>query len=206
MSGHAGVRGGFTLLEVLVGLTVASIALTAGMLALSSVQDRSEHAEDATRVALSGATQRTVLVDWLSGARMRAATGEQFEGMQNDEGGRLVHQLVLPTTSRTPLGVTSTVLGLYIDHDPETPERGLVVEMTGATFGEEPRRMELVPEAGELLIRYLSDVGGVPVWEDTWSARNRLPRLVELTLAPAPGETLPLLLQFPIRVALGGGL
>jgi hypothetical protein len=155
--------------------------------------------------AVSGATQRGLIVEWLAGARLRAVTGERFEGMQNDEGGELIHQLVLPTTARTPLGVTSSVIGLFIDHDPDTPERGLVAELTGATFGETARRMELVPEAGELYIRYLTDVDGMAVWSDTWSGRNRLPRLVEITLEPAPGAVLPLLLQFPIRVALGGG-
>jgi prepilin-type N-terminal cleavage/methylation domain-containing protein len=201
-----GARNGFTLLEVLVGLSVASIALMAGMLALGAVQDRSEHAEEASRTALSGATQRAVLVEWLNGARMRAVTGERFEGMKTDERGEMIDQLVLPTTARTPLGVSSTVIILYIDNDPETPERGLVAELTGATFGEEPRRMELVPEAGAIYLRYLTEVAGVQVWDDTWSGRTRLPRLVELTLEPARGETLPLLLQYPIRVAPGGGL
>jgi prepilin-type N-terminal cleavage/methylation domain-containing protein len=199
-------RGGFTLLEVLVGLTVASIAITAGVLALGAVQDRTEHAEAASVAAISGATQRALLVEWLAGARTRATTGERFEGMQNDEGGRLVHRLVLPTTARTPLGVTSSVVGLYIDTDPETPERGLVAELSGAVFGGEIRRMELVPEAGVLYVRYLTDVDGLPVWDDTWSGRNRLPRLIEITLEAARGESLPPLLQFPIRVALGGGL
>jgi hypothetical protein len=146
-----------------------------------------------------------MLVEWLTGARMRAPTGEQFEGMQSDEGGVMVDMLMFPTTALTPLGSPS-VVGLYIDDDPDTPERGLVAELTGATFGPETRRMELVPEAGRMVIRYLGQVQGVPVWEDTWQGRNQLPRLVEITLYPAAGETLPLLLQYPIRAALGGGL
>jgi hypothetical protein len=145
-------------------------------------------------------------VEWLSGARARAVTGERFEGMQADEGGRLVDQLLFPTSARTPLNASSTVVGLYLDDDPDTPERGLVAEMTGTSFGEAPRRMELVPEAGHMEIRYLNLVQGIPVWEETWEGRNQLPRLVEITLYAAPGEVLPPLLQFPIRAALGGGL
>jgi prepilin-type N-terminal cleavage/methylation domain-containing protein len=199
-------RPGFTLVELLVGLMVAGIALMAGVLALAAVQDRSVHADEAAHAAVSGATQRAMLVEWLNGARFRAATGEQFEGMQADEQGRIVDQLMFPTTARTPLGVSSTVIGLYIDDDPDTPERGLVAEMTGMTFGQEPRRMQLVPEAGSMHIRYLGMTQGVPIWEEVWSGRNQLPRLVEITLLPAPGETLPPLLQYPIRAALGGGL
>ncbi|HSJ23643.1 MAG TPA: prepilin-type N-terminal cleavage/methylation domain-containing protein [Longimicrobiales bacterium] len=199
-------RGGFTLVEVIVGLLVASIAMTAGMLALAGVQDRSAHAEEFSLAVSGGATQRAMLVEWLSGARARAVTGEMFTGMQADEQGRMVDQLLFPTSSPTPLGVTSTVVALYIDDDPDTPERGLVAELTGATFGEEPRRMELVPEAGAMEIRYLGLTQGVPIWEETWDGRNQLPRLVQITLFAAPGEALPPLLQYPIRAAMGGGL
>jgi prepilin-type N-terminal cleavage/methylation domain-containing protein len=197
-------RPGFTLLEVLVGLTVASLALLAGMLALGTVRDLGGQADGVARAAAAGATQRSALVDWLAGARMRAPTGEMFEGMQQDEGGRMVDVLLLPTTARTPLDGSVTVIGLYIDNDPDTPERGLVAEMTGMTPGEEPRRMELVPEAASLIIRYLGDGSASDEWEDTWSARNRLPRLIEVTLLPAAGDSLPLLLRYPIRVAPGG--
>jgi prepilin-type N-terminal cleavage/methylation domain-containing protein len=202
----AAARGGFTLVELIVALVVAAIALTAGMLALGTVHDRSVHAEELSLGVASGATQRAMLVDWLASAAIRAVTGEQFEGMQADQGGRIVDQLMFPTTARTPLHVASTVIGLYIDLDPDTPERGLVAEMTGMNFREEVRRMELVPEAGGMEIRYLGLTQGVPVWEETWEARNRLPRLVEITLHPAPGEVLPPLLQLPIRAALAGGL
>jgi prepilin-type N-terminal cleavage/methylation domain-containing protein len=199
-------RSGFTLVELVVALTVSAVALTAGMLTLAAVQDRAVHAEELSHAVASGATQRAMLVEWLSSATVRAVTGEQFEGMQADEGGRIVDQLMFPTTARTPLHVSSTVIGLYIDLDPDTPERGLVAEMTGMNFREEVRRMELVPQAGAMEIRYLGLTQGVPIWEDTWEARNRLPRLVEITLHPAPGEVLPPLLQLPIRVALAGGL
>lgn len=199
-------RPGFTLLEVLIGLTVASMAMLIGMTALGTVQDRGGDAQEYAAAVSSGATQRAMLVEWLTSARFRAVTGEQFEGMQADEGGRIVDQLMFPTSARTPMGVASAVVGLYIDTDPDTPERGLVAELTGTTFGEEPRRMMLVPEAGAMEIRYFNLVQGVPVWEEIWEARNRLPRMVEITLHPAPGETLPPLLQYPIRAAMGGGL
>ncbi|MEX1183305.1 MAG: hypothetical protein WEF86_08705, partial [Gemmatimonadota bacterium] len=129
-------------------------------------------------------------------------TGEEFVGMQQDEGGEIVDLLLFPTTSRTPLDGSSTVVGLYVDHDPETPERGLVAEMTGMTFGGEPRRMELVPEVGRMLIRYLPVEQNAP-WDVTWQSRNSLPRAVEITLFPVAGDSLPLLLRYPIRVALG---
>jgi prepilin-type N-terminal cleavage/methylation domain-containing protein len=196
-------RNGFTLVEVLVGLTVASLALLAGMGALGFVADRSHDAEDTTLAAVSGATQRALLVEWLAGARYRAPTGEQFEGIQDERGGALMDMLLFPTTARTPLESGTTVIALYIDVDPATPERGLVAEMTGTVFDVEPRRMELVPEAAAMQLRYLPDGGG-SAWESAWLSRNMLPRMIEITLEPASGDSLPLLLRYPIRVSLAG--
>lgn len=194
-------RCGFTLIEVLVGLAVASLAMLAGMSALGFVSDRSGHAEAATVSAVGGATQRALLVEWLSGARFRAPTGEQFEGMDDDLDGDRSSMLLFPTTARTPVAGGSSVVGLYIDDDAGTPERGLVAEMTGVTFGVEPTRMELVPEAGLMRIRYLPHDAGA-VWDSTWVDAG-LPRAVEITLFPARGDSLPLLLRYPIRVAMG---
>jgi len=196
-------RRGFTLIEVLVGLTVASLALLSGMAALGFIDERARHAEAALAHAIGGATQRALITDWLAGARARAVTGEQFEGMLEDFGQSTSSLLLLPTVAQTPLQGATTVVGLYIDTDAETPERGLVAEMTGVRLGEEPRRMELVPEAGRLVIRYLtaSDGTGEWSWVDEWASQQAMPRMVELSLEPAAGATLPPLLQYPIRVA-----
>jgi prepilin-type N-terminal cleavage/methylation domain-containing protein len=198
-------RGGFTLLEVLVGLSVASLVLLAGMAALGTVNENAGRAETAAIDAVAGASQRALLVDWLSAARYRAPTGEQFEGMQQDLDGQLQDLLFFPTTARTPLDGPYTVVGLYIDVDPETPERGLVAEMTGNRIGEEPRRFEIVPEAASMRIRYLtSSADGFPEWVSLWQSRQGLPRAIELTLEPAAGDSLPRLLRLPIRAATAG--
>ena len=195
-------RSGFTLVEVIVGMTVASLALAAGFAALGFVQDRSTRAEEVTRVAVGGAAQRSMLVDWLAGARLRATTNEQFEGMEGGEVDQPMDYMLFPTTARTPLEGWSTVVGLYIDDDPNTAAFGLVAELTGSVFGAEPRVVSLVPEAGAMQIRYLPNVDGTTEWTDGWAGRNALPRGIEITLYPTPGDTLPLLLRYPIRVAL----
>src|SRR5688500_13732987 len=184
---HAGV----TLVELLVGLTVASLALLAGMSTIGFVADRSTHAEEAARVAIGGATQRGMLVDWLNNAQLNAPTGERFEGMEEDLGGLPTDLLLVPTTARTPLAGSTTVVGLYIDVDPETPEQGLVAEMTGMVAGVEVYRMALVPQAGRLRVRYLGTAGDEE-WIETWQT-NRLPRGLELSLDPWEGDTLPTL-------------
>jgi hypothetical protein len=41
-------------------------------------------------------------------------------------------------------------------------------------------------------------------WLDGWiTTQTRLPRAVEIVLEPARGDSLPLLLRYPIRVTMG---
>jgi prepilin-type N-terminal cleavage/methylation domain-containing protein len=69
-SGRNARRGGFTLMEVIVGLVVASLTIAAGFATLAFVSERSAAAEVATSAALEGAAGRTLLVEWLSSARL----------------------------------------------------------------------------------------------------------------------------------------
>lgn len=200
------MQAGFTLMEVLVGLIIASIALSAGFATLTFVGDRARAAEAATLTALEGATTRALLVDWLLGARARSSNGAgSFQGHDGEAEGLDTDELIFPTTAGTPLQVPNTLVRLYIDEEDETPERGLVAEMI-ERLQDEPRRFELVPSASRLILRYLPDMGGAPgiEWVDGWiMTQTRLPRAVEIVLEPAPGDSLPLLLRYPIRVTMG---
>jgi prepilin-type N-terminal cleavage/methylation domain-containing protein len=194
------VRGGFTLMEVVVGLAVASLALAAGFGALSLVGDRGRHADNAAAEVLHGAAQRAQLQELLAGARLRHA-GERFQGLSAELLGLASDELYLPTTGRTVLDEPVSLARLYIDTDPTTPVHGLVAEVI-ARAGDEPVYQELVPDAGRLILRYgVVDPLGQVAWESSWTA-NRLPQAIELTLEPAPGRSLPPLLAYPLRVRL----
>jgi prepilin-type N-terminal cleavage/methylation domain-containing protein len=72
-------RDGFTLIEVLVGMVVAALALSAGFAALAFVKERADQAEAAMVPAVAGAGTRALLTEWLAGARLRApGRGERF--------------------------------------------------------------------------------------------------------------------------------
>lgn len=198
-----GSRGGFTLVELLVGLTVSALALTAGFTALAFVGERSRHADQAAAAALEGAAARGTLVDWLAGARLRGAgRQERFQGLDAEEHGVPSDELTFPTTARTPLQVAETLVRLYIDADLDTPEQGLVAELS-ERMTDEPRRVQLLPRVSRLEVRYLPDVEEATEWLPSWLNGNQLPRAVELTLGVEPPDTLPPLLRFPIRVPLG---
>lgn len=195
-------RGGFTLVEVLVGMAVAALALAAGFTTLAFVQDRADHAEAAVVPALAGATTRALLTEWLSGALSRApGRGERFQGLDAAEAGGVADELVLPTTARTPLSVGTTVVRLYVDAQDSTVERGLVAELTERVT-DVPRRVELLPQVTGMEIRYLPDVEEATEWLPSWIGNRSLPRAVEIRLASAGRDSLPSILRHPLRVHL----
>jgi prepilin-type N-terminal cleavage/methylation domain-containing protein len=202
-SAMAGDVRGFTLMEVLIGLTVAALALTAGFATLGFISDSNDPVDEAASLALRGATTRNLLTEWLGEARYSAGRmGESFQGYDGEVFGTQSDELIFPTTASTSLGVGITTVRLYIDLDEGTPERGLVAALTELVT-DEPRLVELVPEAGSLEIRYLLPIEGtMGEWMDGWIS-NRLPQAILLTLGPNRHDTLPPLLQYPLLVPLG---
>jgi len=196
------VSRGFTLMEVLIGLTVAALALTAGFATLGFLSDSDEPVDVASALALRGATTRNLLTEWLGEARYRVGRrGETFQGLDGEVYGTPADELIFPTTASTPLGVGTSVVHLYIDDDRDTPERGLVAALTELAT-DEPRVVELVPEAGSLELRYLLPVEGTTgEWVDGWIS-NRLPGAIQMILRSTGPDTLPPLLQYPLLVAL----
>jgi len=189
-------------MEVLIGLTVAALALTAGFATLGFLSDSDEPVDVASALALRGATTRNLLTEWLGEARYRVGRrGETFQGLDGEVYGTPADELIFPTTASTPLGVGTSVVHLYIDDDRDTPERGLVAALTELAT-DEPRVVELVPEAGSLELRYLLPVEGTTgEWVDGWIS-NRLPGAIQMILRSTGPDTLPPLLQYPLLVAL----
>jgi prepilin-type N-terminal cleavage/methylation domain-containing protein len=194
---------GFTLVEVVVALAVGAIVILAGFSALALVQDRSAHAADATVAALEGATARATLYRWIADARLQSQdAGVAFEGNPAGVDGRSSDEILFPTLARTPVPSQVSIVRLYLDDDPSTPETGLVAEFS-ALLGEEPLRVVVVPEATGLQIRYLPD-GGEPgvAWTDNWVGQGSLPRGVELILDLPLGSSVSPLLRLPLRIPL----
>ena len=189
-------------MEVLIGLTVAALALTAGFATLGFISDTDEPVDVASALALRGATSRNLLTEWLGEARYRVGRrGMTFQGLDDEVYGAETDEMIFPTTASTPLGVGTTVVRLFVDLDESTPERGLVAELTELPT-DEPRMVELVPEAGTMTLRYLLPIEGtVGEWVDGWIS-NRLPQAIELVLGPSRNDTLPPLLRYPLLVPL----
>lgn len=196
-------RPGTTLLELIVGLVLMSAALAAGYSAFNGVADQRERAVFAMNATAREALVRRTIGDWLRGARVTVDDdGPPFVGTDGIREGRSDDEVAFLTTAPTLAGITEGYVRLFIDRDPETPERGLVAELS-EWRGPRLERIELVPEATALDVRYLS---GPPnrFWVPSWISSSAVPVGVEIILAAAPDDPLPRLLRRPILAAVRG--
>ncbi len=195
-------RPGMTLIELLVGLTIVSVALGAGYSAFAGVVDHRERTVHAMDDAAREAVIRRTLVEWIRGAELTIDEGgPPFVGMDAVWDGYADDELTFLTSAPTFAGVGKVVVRLLIDRDDGTPERGLVAELS-EWRGKRRERLELVPEAVALDAHYLFDSHGRR-WVPGWITSSVLPLGVELQLAAGPGDTLPPLLRQPVLAAMG---
>lgn len=198
--------GGMTLLELVIGITVTGLALSAGFGAFAMLGDRRARLEAAMDEVAHAATVRSDITRWLGGAHLLAEEGgPSFRGLDGVWEHRFPDdELTFLTTAPTPLGTGEAVMRIYVDRDSETVERGLTAAfMTwrGATV----TRLELDPHVSGLDARYLSGVMGRPAWLSSWISTTLLPAGVELRLTSAQHDTLPPLLRLPIHVSFRSG-
>lgn len=198
-------RGGMTLMELMVGLAVAGLALAAGVAAVRSVADhRRRAAESAARVEHAAAVRRRVL-EWLSGAQLSPeAGGPEFRGIAGNSKEGSEDQLSFVTQADPRLARGVAQVRLYVDRDSVTPERGLVAAVTEWRGATPEERVELVPAATGLRARYLSALSAQPVWLSSWISSSVLPRAVELRVEAPVTDSIPPLLRLPLLVTLGG--
>lgn len=196
-------RRGMTLIELLVGLVVGSAAIAGGYGALAVVLDQRDRAETAVAGTVRAAAQRRTLAAWLAGARLTVEDrGIQVRGLDGYFEDRADDELTFLTTAPTPASDGETIVRLYLDRDSLTAERGLVAELS-AVGSLAVERAEIESAAGGLELRYLTSMLGQAEWLPSWISSTVLPLAIELTLLPAPGDSLPSLLRLPVRVPIG---
>lgn len=196
---------GMTLLELVVGLTVTGLALTAGFAALGSLGDRRREGEDAMTAVAKAANERQEITAWLTGTHLVADEGgPEFRGLDGTREQTPDDDLSFLTTAPTPLGTGETLVRLYVDHDEATPERGLTAAFA-EWRGTAVTRLEIDSTIVGMDARYLSGILGRRGWLPSWVTTTILPAGVEIRLIGAPDDTLPPLLRLPIVVPLGAG-
>ncbi len=194
-----------TLLELVVGLTVTGLVLTAGFGALGVLGDRRQAVEATATAEARAAAERQALVDWLGGARLVADEGgPEFRGLDGVRDRMPDDQITLLTTALTPLGQGDMIVRLYVDRDSATPERGFTAAFA-EWRGTAVSRVELDPRVAGFDVRYRSARLERQDWFPSWVSSTLLPAGVEIRLLPASGDSLPALLRLPILVPLRSG-
>jgi hypothetical protein len=209
-----------TLVEVVVALTVAGLALTTGYGALALIVDRSTQADDVASAAIHEAVMRQTLTEWLAATRVGGPQSRTaFEGLDGEYDGQPDDVVAFLTSAVTPAGARETLIMLYIDREEATPERGLVAALVPWTSAGMPstgarapmaadaqqtatvvRRLELAPEATSLDIQYRSGLLGDARWLPSWISTSVPPSGIELRVGAPDSASLPRLLRLPLRV------
>ena len=192
-----------TLIELLVGLVITGFALAFAYGALSAAIDHRARVSDATVALEESVRVRRTLASWIGGARLSIdLAGPDYRGIDAIDGADDDDELRFLTQAPTFLGTRSTVVKLYVDRDPKSPERGLVAELA-EWRGPRTERVELEPSVTGLDIRYLSSVLEKESWTTSWISTSILPAAVELRLVASDPEAIPPVLRLPVVVPLG---
>lgn len=193
-------RPGLTLVEVVVTLVVAGLAMASGYAALSLLVDRRTQVRDTIADAVAGAELRATLESWIGGAELTVEEDlTEFRGLDGHHRGVPDDALTLYTSATTAATETGSMIRLFVDRSDSSRTTGLTLEVLpqGARAS---RFLELDARIISLDIRYLSAHLGAPEWSNSWVSSSILPRAVEVRLAASSPDSLPALLRLPILV------
>lgn len=195
-------RRGLTLIELVVTLVIASLAMISAYTALTTLVDRRENALEVFDRAIAAAELRKTLEHWIGGAELTIEEDDVlFRGLDGQHTGLPDDVLVLRTGAATPTTDPGATLRLFVDRNDSTPAQGLSVEVRRS--GELTAHVfELEPRVVSLDIRYMSSLLGPPEWGTSWVSATLLPVAAELRLAGVHADSLSEVLRLPILVPI----
>lgn len=196
---------GFTLLELVVALAIAGLAVSAGYSVVALLTDRGGELATASRESSRVAGVRSEIVDWLGEAIVDdARLTPSFSGLDRLRGSVPDDELTFITTARTPLDVSRTQVRLFIARD----SAGSVIGLTATLRdwdGSSTIRIPLDSTVGTMDLRFrtsnFEEHGGL----DSWISPSALPQSVRIVFGGDGERELPRLLRLPILVPLRNG-
>lgn len=189
-------RRGFTLVEVVVAVAIGGLVTLTAAGTAASVLELTEHADAHLSGTLRSAAVRTQLREWLRASyASRDSTYEAaftgFDGPQNGADALRFH-VVDPTA--TVRGRASIVLAIDAAPGGGPSLVAVIQPEAGAAT-----RVELIPGADFLEVRYLYFVSSEPRWFAGWSSEVERPAAVRLWI---DGDGLESLARMPLTVWL----
>ena len=198
-----------TLLEVIVALTVAGAALSAGAAVLGFLVDQQNRT--GAQSMTSANAVRSAMRTWTSEARLTTEGDAEFRGtvatLENRDA-----ELTFVTVAPTDVAPSGTRVRIHLLRESDTSgERGLVAELTPWRRMGAPVIVSLAPDAIGFRARYLASLFGRPLWQGSWVSTSVLPAAVELRVvfdttagAEAADRAAQALLALPMTIPLAG--
>ena len=207
-------RRGTTLLELVVALAVTGVVALVGAQTFETLIDRREQVVRASEATEREGARRALVREWvLSGtidpplvtATLRSAVANQAARTRAPMtvaqrlAQSVTDEFMVTTSAATPLGHRDVQVRLYIDADPDTPERGLSAEYRAFAFAPAVRQ-ELDGDVQTLRVEWLDAT--TRRWRpasEVLTSRVQAVRLAFGETADAPRlRTLPLTFVLPV--------
>jgi prepilin-type N-terminal cleavage/methylation domain-containing protein len=193
-------RPGFTLIETTIALVLTAILILTGYSSFAMAADARERAQAAVDPVVRAMATRSVLQHVLQNAIVTGRNGPVFQGSNTGTAGN--DQILFLATSAPPFIDRPVLVRLYVDGDGNTPEQGLMLELTDTDLSWS-NRFELARPAVALFSRYLVSDSISTRWQPTYVSPLELPAGIEIRLQLARHDSVALLLETPLLVRLG---
>lgn len=171
---------GFTLMEIVVGLAIAAVIVTAAAAALATVADVRARSRAASARVVAPTAARATLEHWLRGMTLLPGT-EPFLGRPSAPASD-VAALAFCVADGGALWPGPHCIAVRVDLDPGTAEAGLVADvrrLRRATLYA-PETVSLAAWPVGVRLRYLVRLEGRARWLDSWESADQLPEAVRL--------------------------
>ncbi len=190
-------RGGFTLLEVMVGIVISGIVALLVYGALAAATDTQARLSDQRRSTQVGRAWRATVEDALRNARPAHTPGEPAFVVESafDAAGRPVDRVHFVTAGGLPPLTPDTDWEVTIDPTPD----GISFIAQPVGVATTPLRVTGPTLVTGLDVRVLSPVGQ-RAWTDEWRFPSRVPLGIELTYWTDAGPLPPVRLALPLGV------
>jgi prepilin-type N-terminal cleavage/methylation domain-containing protein len=198
-------RAGMTLIELVVALVVAGLALASGYQAYATISDRRLVAVTRSDASTRAFNLRTTINSWLSNARLTVEEDEiSFTSIddrkQPDQPPRA--DLVFLTSARTSVSNHGTIVHLFVARD-SSGGRGLMADLA-EWRGRRHVTRQLDPSIGGLSAEFVSSIGNRTEPTSSWISSTILPTSVRLRFLATASDSLEPLLRIPLVVMLDG--
>jgi prepilin-type N-terminal cleavage/methylation domain-containing protein len=195
-------RGGLTLLEIVVALLIAGLAMTSGYAALTMVVDRRSVSAAVVNQQMAAAELRQLLERLIGGAELTIEEDRvEFRGLDGYHNDLSDDILEFRTSAFTTASEPGSLVRLFVDRSDSTPGRGLTAEIRhpGAAAA---LQFELDSQIVAFDVRYLSGHRGALEWSTSWVSSTILPLAAQVTLRGSRLEAVAELLRLPILIPM----